>query len=457
MTPASELPQIVRGALVQLATAGDRDSPTVFAGREGEFRLLENAVDRVREGRRGLTVVIQGVPGAGKTALLNEYATRLLATNADAERPVIPVPLNAGTLNTPPAAIVEEIDRRFRELAALGASKKWDRMANRAVGGAALLGNALFAAVTRKNIQDFTPSARAPESLPIALEDYVDFRFGRRKNTLVFLVDEAQNLHDTLRVRDYLEVLHGGIAGDTQALLVCFGLKTTTDRLAELGLSRLARGHARTIGVLSNEDAQRIVTGTLEVAFADYSFDDGHDGSLDEARRTKWIGEATAAILAESGNFPHHLTNGCCTLAEIVLSEGVAAVPPAEKLRDQCQEHKREYYAARLQPWSHHTTALAHAFAGGGECWTPMDNVMDALMASDDRGRPVDEETALAVIDGLCATGFIEQGVASLRPLLPSLSSHFQAVQQNAPPDNKVVRAVRAALPAHDDGGRGAS
>ena len=442
MTPASELPQIVRDALVRLATAGDRDSPTVFAGREDEFRLLDNAVDRVREGRRGLTVVIQGVPGAGKTALLNEYATRLLTTNADAERPVVPVPLNAGTLNTPPAAIVEEIDRRFRELAALGASRKWDRMANRAVGGAALLGNALFAAVTRKNIQEFTPSARAPESLPIALEDYVDFRFGRRESTLVFLVDEAQNLHDTLRVRDYLEVLHGGIAGDTQALLVCFGLKTTTNRLAELGLSRLARGHARTIGVLSNEDAQQVVVGTLEVAFANYAF--GTDDASDD-RRTKWMGEAVEVILAESGNFPHHLTNGCCALAEIVLSEGVAATPPVQKLRDQCKEHKREYYAARLQPWSHHTMALAHAFAGDGECWTPMDNVMAALMASDDRGRPVEEETALAVIDGLCATGFIEQGVGSLRPLLPSLSSHFQAVQQSAAPDNKVVQAVRAA------------
>ena len=329
-------------------------------------------------------------------------------------------------------------------------------MANRAVGGAALLGNALFAAVTRKNIQEFTPSARAPESLPIALEDYVDFRFGRRKNTLVFLVDEAQNLHDTPRVRDYLEVLHGGIAGDTQALLVCFGLKTTTNRLAELGLSRLARGHAPTIGVLSNEDAQQVVAGTLDVTFADCVFG-SDDRSLDEVHRTKWIGEAAAAILAESGNFPHHLTSGCCALAEIALSEGIATTPPVQKLRDQCKEHKREYYAARLQPWSHHTMALAHTLAGDGQRWTPMDDVMAALMASDDRGIPVDEETALAVIDGLCATGFIEQGVASLRRLLPSLSSHFQAVQRNAPPDNKVVRAVRAALPIRDDGGRGAS
>ena len=445
---------MVRDTLVRLATAGDRDSPTVFAGREDEFRLLDSAVARAREGRRGLTVVIQGVPGAGKTALLHEYADRLLAANADAERPVIPVSLSAGALNTPPAAIVQEIDRRFRELGASRASRKWNRLANRAVGGVALLGNALFAAVTRKNIRDFIPSARAPDSLPIALEDYMDFRFDRRKSTLVLLVDEAQNLHDTLRVRDHLEVLHGGISGDMQVLLVCLGLGNTTSRLAELGLSRLARGHARSIGVLSKDDAQQVVAGTLDVAFADYAFDnpdDGDDGSFDKARRTEWLGKATAAILAESGNFPHHLTNGCCALAELVLDEGVADTPPVKKLRAQCKEHKREYYAARLQPWSRHTTALAHALAADDGRWTPMENVMAALMASDDRGRPVDEETALAVVDGLCATGFVEQGVGALRPLLPSLSSHFQAMQQNAASDNTVVRAIRAALPCQPE------
>ena len=321
-------------------------------------------------------------------------------------------------------------------------------MANGADDGAVLLGNALFAAVTRKSIHDFTPSARAPDSLPIALEDYVDFRFGRRESTIVLLVDKAQNLHDTLRVRDHLEVLHGGITGDTQVLLACFGLANTTARLAELGLSRLARGHARSIGALSNEDARAVVVGTLDVALANHTFG---DGSSAETQSTKWIGEAATAILAESGNFPHHLTNGCCALAELVLDQGIAERPPVAKLRDRCREHRREYYAARLQPWSRHTIALAHAFAGEAsedERWTPADDVVAALMASDNRGRPVDEDVALAVVDGLCATGFVEQGVGALRPLLPSLSSHFQAVRQSAAPDNKVVRAVRAALDA---------
>ena len=235
---------------------------------------------------------------------------------------MIPVPLQSGVLNTPPAAIALEIDRRFRELGASKASSAWNRMANRAVDGAALLGNALFATVAKKSIHDFTPSARAPDSLPIALEDYVDFRFDRRKNTIVLLVDEAQNLHDTLRVRDHLEVLHGGITGDTQVLLACFGLENTTARLAELGLSRLARGHARSIGMLSNEDAQQVVTGTLAVALAGFN-----SGSFDDSARTKWIGEAAGAILAESGNFPHHLTNGC-RLKKEGRRCGIACVSP---------------------------------------------------------------------------------------------------------------------------------
>ena len=444
MTNAHELPPAVRDSLVRLAKTSDRTAPTVFAGREGEFALLDDAVQGVQNGEKGHTVAVQGVPGAGKTALLNEYATRLLAANADAERPVIPVPLQSGVLNTPPAAIVEEIDRRFREWGASHASSGWNRIANRAVDGTTLLGNALFAAVTRKNIRDFIPSARAPDSLPIALEDYIAFRFDRRKCTVVLLVDEAQNLHDTPRVRDHLEVLHGGITGETQVLLVCFGLANTAARLAELGLSRLASGHARSIGVLSNEDAQRVVAGTLEVALASHTF---AAGSPDEAKRTKWTGEAAAAILAESGNFPQHLTNGCRALAELVLAEGIAASPPVAKLRHRCREHKREYYAARLQPWSRHSMALAHAFAGRRGGWTPVDDIVAALMASDNRGRPVAEEVALAVLDGLCATGFVEQGVGSLRPLLPSLSSYFQAVRQDAALDNKVVRAVRAALP----------
>lgn len=440
MSKTLELPPAAREALSRLATTSDRASPTVFAGREGEFALLNDAVAGVQHGESGHTVVIQGVPGAGKTALLNEYAIRLLAANADVERPVIPVPLKSATMNAPPVAVIEEIDRQFR---ALGTSDKWKRRINHAVSGASLIGSALFAAFTRKDINDFRPSSRSPNSLPIALEDYVVFRFDRRESTIVLLVDEAQNLHDTAQVRDYLEALHAGITGDTQVLLACFGLESTTARLRELGLSRLATGHTRSISTLSSEEARQVVSGTLETAFADVDFD--------EAQRSRWIDVAAGAILAESGDFPHHLTNGCCALAELALDEGIGDTPPTSRLREKCREQKREYYDARLHPWANHITALAHAFGAEHDGWTRIEDIKRAVMAGDEFGESVEAKAATKTIRELCAHGYVEVRQGACRPALPSLASHFQEVRRASAPDNEVVRAVQAALSGRSD------
>ena len=303
--------------------------------------------------------------------------------------------------------------------------------------GASLNGNALFAAFTRKNINDFRPSSRSPNSLPIALEDYVAFRFDRRESTIVLLVDEAQNLHDTIQVRDYLEALHDGIAGDTQVLLACFGLENTVARLRELGLSRLATGHVRSIGTLSNEEAEQVVSGTVESAFAGAPFD--------EAQRSSWLGAAVETILAESGGFPHHLTNGCCALAELVLAEGIGDAPRTNKLRTLCRERKREYYDARLRPWTFHMTALAHAFGVERDGWTKVGDIKRAIMAADEFGDSVPAEAATKAIRELCAQGYVEVRQGAGRPVLPSLASHFDELRR-ASSDNDVVRAVQAAL-----------
>lgn len=434
MMSASDLPSAVRDALTRLAESSDRTSPAVFAGREDEFALLGAAVRGVQRGEVGHTVVIRGVPGAGKTALLREYAIRLLARGEETERPVVPVPLRPADVDGTPAAIIEEIDRQFREFEAAG---EWAGTKNRMFGGASLAGSALFAAFTKRDFSEFTASARAPHSLPVALDDYVAFRFDRRGSTILLLVDEAQNLADTSHVRAHLDALHGGIHGHTQVMLACFGLANTADRLAELGLSRLASGHVRSIGVLSSEDAKRTVAGTLEIALADFAFAEG--------QRARWIGGASAAILAECANFPHHLANGCRALAQIVLDEGLGDEPPVAKLRDLCRTHKREYYEARLQAWAKHTTALAHAFAGEETDWTPIEDVVLTLMASDDFGRPVDQNAATKVIEELCASGYVERRMSVCRPALPSLASHLGEMQRDAPSRGRAAQAIRAA------------
>ena len=425
MTNPQNLPSGVRDSLVQLAESSDRASPTVFAGRESEFGLLDAAARGAQRGEPGHTVVIHGVPGAGKTALLTEYATRLLDVGGRTEKPIIAVPLRPGDFDAPLVAILQEIDRQFREFEAFS---EWGSKLNRVVGGASLLGNALFAAYAKRDFNDFRPSARASDSLPVALDDYVAFRFARRESTIVLLVDEAQNLNSTVQVRKHLDALHGGVKGRTKVVLACFGLANTTDRLHELGLSRLATGHVRSIGALSDEDAQRTVTGTLEVALTNFVFQDEPN---DDARREQWIDATATTILAESANFPHHLANGCRALAEIALDEGIGDKPPVERLRDRCRDHRREYYDARLRPWAHHMTALAQAFSNEQDGWTPVADIKRALMAADDFGDPVDGGTATRILKELCSNGCVEQRTGACRPVPPSLSSHFATIRRS--------------------------
>ena len=99
----------------------------------------------------------------------------------------------------------------------------------------------------------------------------------------MLLVDEAQNLEDTRRVRAHLGTLHNSKPGRTQALLACFGLTNTTDRLRELGLSRLASRHVRSIGALADDDARRSVTETLEIALAGYAVGQGPKATLTDS------------------------------------------------------------------------------------------------------------------------------------------------------------------------------
>ena len=180
MVLANDFKDDLRESLTRLAETGDRVSPTVFAGRDDEFDLLDTAVRAVRRGEVGRTVVVSGVPGAGKTALLKEYATRLAGAQRDDDGPIIPVPLRFDEIDAPPAALMQAMDR---QLAALAAPDSWRGKASRLVAKASWMGNALSAIATKKNIREFLPSPQVPNSLDAALADYALTRFDVKSST----------------------------------------------------------------------------------------------------------------------------------------------------------------------------------------------------------------------------------------------------------------------------------
>ena len=441
MTHPDDFTDGLRSSLTRLAKAGDRISPSVFAGREDEFDLLDDALWAVRYGEVGRTVVVSGVPGAGKTALMNEYANRLLASEGDGDGPVVPVRLRSGDINLPPAGLMQAMDRQF---VALGSSGAWRGAANGFSARASWMGNVLTAIATKKNIRDFRPAVQVPDSFDTALAEYATTRLGLKSSTFVLLVDEAQNMPNTDRVRAHLEAMHLGIGGSTKVQLVCFGLGNTVKHLAELGLSRLASGHARLIGGLSDGAASTVVTGTLGDALMGHAFDEGEGGEREE-----WIAAAANVILTESSNFPHHLTNGCHSLARIVVKSGIGPTPPVAELQAECRHHKREYYDARLLPWEDYATALANAFSDADEGWTPVDDVMRVLMAADEYGAPVPREVADAMLKALRIHGYIEFHAQSCRPALPSLASHFAALRNEMDPRSQSVQAIQKAKAEH--------
>ena len=64
--------------LARWANVGERGAPVAFAGREREIDFAISQLEAWRPGTTpGRTVVAQGAPGAGKTALLGEIARRL--------------------------------------------------------------------------------------------------------------------------------------------------------------------------------------------------------------------------------------------------------------------------------------------------------------------------------------------------------------------------------------------
>ena len=213
--------QIAHSRFMLRAILGsDRSSPVYFAGRTAELAALDKHLADIRRGERCGMALIDGIPGAGKTQLLHEFAKR--AQKRDST--VLHVDLQTNDLNDPVAEIFESIvaplledDQEFRAGAAHGG-----------------LGNMLGKS---------------------------DFRLWENK-VLVATVDEVQNISPV--GRSVLSVLHEAshgrpimvvAAGLTSAMKVLSAARDTlTGTVDRDTISRIAT--VRTLGYLSRAETE---------------------------------------------------------------------------------------------------------------------------------------------------------------------------------------------------------
>ena len=454
MTPDAALPAAVADLLRRIALDADRSSPLVFAGRSHELARLNDIAEAVGFGSKGQTAIVDGAPGAGKTTLRDEFRNRLLATAADAhdtDRIALGIPLRPGDLDNTPLSLVKTLDQELRDMADAGPM---------AVANATIdVAKRALSLYTRQDAWAGTLGVDAASTLKAVLDNYVGGVFNRLGITFLLLVDEAQNLADTQQVRNNLDALHGGEFGKAKAALICFGLPNTRQRLADLGLSRLAVDHTFALAAMKNGEAAAFVNGTLdavthaggESAWRSYLERRG----IDAEGWRRWRSSVSHAILHQSAGFPHHLANAVRELSKILVREGVGVEPPIEKLRRACRERRREYYEQRLAPFNAHTRALAARFAGGDAAAEQVgqDAVVRALERANNAGHAVPAPEAERVVEGLVAKGLLTRTFdGDLAVALPSLASHLSEIhERGVAAGNRTALLLEAEMGRRDD------
>ena len=319
---------------------GDRNRARFFVGREAQIRDIEqvcaDAMAEYRAGGKlaGATRLIQGAPGAGKTALL-EHLDGLFGApkepdgllsrlfRREPQGPSLPktLLLNRGALANPPGVAAQIAECLDAEKA-----RQWRQTRSRTVtvqAGAPGMASAGSSETV----------ATAP-SLPSFAELRGIFPPQDWKWPICLMVDEIQNLEREESAA--LEALHLGTAG-LPVVPVLAGLANSREVLARCGISRLNEDGVHTLGRLEVGEPAEAVHRMLEAYRVDIA-------GTDDRRWAERLEE-------HADRWPQHLQNAMRSLAEeLVEAEGALAEVDEAAVFARARDRRLAAYRARRSP-----------------------------------------------------------------------------------------------------------
>ncbi len=308
-----------------------------FFGRDAEYEAFQNVANNLLAGRvGGDTIIFQGAPGAGKTALMQE-CMEAVRRHSTPQHPWVALSVSPGDLRLPAyvmSALIRATDEESRRLSklALGASAKIERLlglGKRALEelsrrGFAVAGISVSGKSDTGERSDLDMSAAELFSNAAELLEGINF---------VVFVDEAQNTPIEPTTKQVLDCLHR----DTQKIslvTVCFGLSNTQDVLKKCGISRLALERIVNLEPLSLEDAKGSFRRMIETYYK---------GS--DEQKVEW-----SASLAElSQGWPQHITRiGVAAGRVLHDNDGKLEKRLLEQAIEQGIKQKNDYYDYRI-------------------------------------------------------------------------------------------------------------
>ena len=240
---SKQLSEEQRAALQRFTVEGDRGQAGIFVGRKSELALIRDRLDllikRQSEGKNApgsdLTTVIQGAPGAGKSALLEKIAENW---PLGGQGQAVAISLDPGLLTLSTPEFLDAVIARTERVPGITQTlQKYFKLKSVSVAGLSVEFGA--------------------ESSPSS---------GKSSVPVILLFDEIQTkLRDSAssqsreQLSDNLRLLHTG-QHNAPLFPVYGGLANSADLLRAAGLTRLAMGSELTLPGFSDDEIDELMT-----------------------------------------------------------------------------------------------------------------------------------------------------------------------------------------------------
>ena len=296
-----------------LRKSTDRGATPYFRGRTPILDSFENRLRDDKKNNEGTIFLVQGPPGIGKSALLDECRKKAKNKNWEVRKLVVPALWD-------PDLMAE----------CLGLKKK-ERTTEKTVEG----GGEISAGVAKfKGAVSGTTKKSTPKVTPRSLIQKI-------KNPLLLILDEAQHLGEDggppkehlHAVKALLTEIHNGELGKP-VILLAGGLGMTFQALEALGISRVAEDCMFDMEPLEKEEERQVIKNWLKRA------------GKAKGDTTDWID----AITTETYQWPRHVDSYARNAARLIKdNQGQMTEDMLRSVMETGREKRMAYYEARTK------------------------------------------------------------------------------------------------------------
>lgn len=394
-----------------------------FCGRDDEFHFFQSAVESLNEGMvGGGTMIFQGAPGAGKTALMLE-CMEAIRHHSTPDDPWVAVSIQPASLKSPIQTV------RLIVRAANAESERLSDLVSGSVTGKLVeylrVGRKLYQELSERGVgvagfsvggkREFDDTADSDLISELVFADSIPFL---KNFHLVVFVDEAQNIPVADTTRDVMGCLHNP-PRNIPLVGAFFGLSDTKEVLRQCGLPRFADQRVVNLEPLSMEDATESFRRMLNAYIAGK-----------EEVKAAWVN----AMAELSQGWPQHINRIGVAAGEVIrANEGRLDRNLLLQVLERGIERKNDYYLGRVEAasnraWVYRQLALEADKKEGKLVGTLSYDEVDLLTETARRkqGETIEEFLANALHAGLLAP---VKGIPDHYKIpIPSLGDYLRAL-----------------------------